>query len=178
MLTKQELRKQIRALKKQHTPAQLLELSRPVVQQLEQHPDFARARVVLAYYSLPDEVDTHELLRRHPEKTFILPVVQGDDLLLKVFDPAQGMRLGLLNVEEPDTDQLFTALHTIDTVVVPGMAFDARGTRMGRGRGFYDRFLPKVPQARRLGLCFPFQLVDEVPCEPFDIPMHAVIAGQ
>ena len=178
MITKQELRKQIRALKKQYTPGQLLELSRPVVQQLEQHPDFVNAHVVMAYYSLPDEVDTHELLRRHPDKTFILPVVQGDDLLLKVFDPAQGMRMGALHVEEPDTDQLFTDFDKIDTVMVPGMAFDANGTRMGRGRGYYDRFLSKIPRARRLGLCFPFQFVDAVPCEPFDIPMHAVIAGR
>lgn len=178
MITKQELRAQIRALKKQYTPGQLLELSRPVVRRLEQHPDFVNAKVVMAYYSLPDEVDTHELLRRHPEKTFLLPVVQGDDLLIKVFDPAQGMRMGALHVEEPDTDRLFTDLDSIDTVVVPGMAFDADGTRMGRGRGFYDRFLPRLSRARRLGLCFPFQFVEAVPREPFDIPMHEVITGR
>ena len=63
----------------------------------------------------------------------------------------------------------------IDLAIVPGMAFDPQGHRLGRGRGYYDRFLPLIPQAYKIGLCFPFQLVGNVPTEPTDIAMDEVV---
>jgi 5-formyltetrahydrofolate cyclo-ligase len=55
------------------------------------------------------------------------------------------------------------------------MAFDKKGNRLGRGRGFYDRTLPKLAEAYKIGLCFPFQLLESIPCETYDIKMDAVL---
>ena len=64
---------------------------------------------------------------------------------------------------------------TIDFIAVPGVAFDLKGNRLGRGKGYYDRLLPRIPSAYKAGICFPFQLVEEVPAESFDIRMDIII---
>ena len=80
-------------------------------------------------------------------------------------------------MEEP-TGALFTDYATIDLVIVPGVAFDRDGNRLGRGKGYYDRLLPRIPSAYKVGICFPFQIVEEVPAEPFDIRMDEIITQQ
>lgn len=131
----------------------------------------------MAYYSLPDEVYTHDFLEKWvTDKKILLPVVIGDDIFLKEYTAGQDMRSGALHVMEPDSDEFFRAYEEIDLVMVPGVAFDQRGMRMGRGKGFYDRFLPKVPQAHKLGICFPFQKVEEIPTDPWDVPMEVVLS--
>ena len=80
-------------------------------------------------------------------------------------------------IEEP-TGTLFTDYAAIDFIAVPGVAFDRNGNRLGRGKGYYDRLLPRIPSAYKAGICFPFQLVEEVPAEPFDIRMDEVITQQ
>ena len=74
----------------------------------------------------------------------------------------------LLLIEEP-TGEVFTDYAAIDFIAVPGVAFDRKGNRLGRGKGYYDRLLPRIPSACKAGICFPFQLVEEVPAESFDI---------
>jgi 5,10-methenyltetrahydrofolate synthetase len=74
------------------------------------------------------------------------------------------------------TGQLFTDYYAIGTALVPGMAFDAAGHRLGRGRGYYDRLLPQLHNARTVGVCFPFQRVAEVPTEAHDVTMHLVVS--
>ena len=73
---------------------------------------------------------------------------------------------------------LFTDYATIDLVIVPGVAFDRDGNRLGRGKGYYDRLLPRIPSAYKVGICFPFQIIEEVPAEPFDIRMDEIITQQ
>ncbi len=77
-------------------------------------------------------------------------------------------------IEEP-TGAEFTDLDKVDLIIVPGVAFDRQRNRMGRGRGFYDRLLKSTPNAYKVGVGFNFQLVDNVPVEPFDVPMDNVI---
>ena len=63
----------------------------------------------------------------------------------------------------------------MELIIVPGVAFDRHNNRMGRGRGFYDRLLKSTPNAYKVGVGFDFQMVDNVPVEPFDVPMNKVI---
>jgi 5-formyltetrahydrofolate cyclo-ligase len=77
-------------------------------------------------------------------------------------------------IGEP-TGPEFTDLESIDMIIVPGVAFDREGNRMGRGRGFYDRLLSTTPHAFKVGVAFGFQMVEQVPTEPFDIKMNKVI---
>jgi 5-formyltetrahydrofolate cyclo-ligase len=79
---------------------------------------------------------------------------------------------------EPTTPELSIINCQLSIVIVPGMAFDKQGHRLGRGKGYYDRFLSRVPNIYKIGVCFPFQLVESVPSEETDILMDEVIAPQ
>lgn len=141
----------------------------------EAHPAFRAANTVLLYHSLKDEVDTHEFIKKwSSEKRILLPVVKGDDLELRIYTGPQDMKTGAYGIEEP-IGETFTDYAEIDFIAVPGVAFDREGNRLGRGKGYYDRLLPRIPSAFKAGICFPFQLIDKVPTEPFDICMDIII---
>ena len=173
-MDKKELRANIKLLKKQHTKEQLLEQSELILAKLERHPDFRNARIVMLYSALPDEVQTQAFLEkwRH-EKKIILPTVVGDDIIPVELAENTGFAVGDFNILEPQNEP-YTGGY--DLIVVPGVAFDRNGNRIGRGRGYYDRFLCKHLDVKRIGICFDFQLVDEVPTEPNDIKMNEVIS--
>ena len=173
-MEKKELRAHIKALKKQHTKEQLLEQSEKIMAKLERHPDFVAAHKVMLYSALPDEVQTQAFLEKwHLKKTIILPTVVGDDIIPVEYAKDTAFAVGDFNILEPQNEPYKGGF---DLIVVPGMAFDRAGNRLGRGRGYYDRFLSKHPNVKRIGICFDFQLVDEVPAEPFDIRMDEVIS--
>ena len=173
-MEKKELRAHIKALKKQHTKEQLLEQSEKIMAKLEGHPDFVAAHKVMLYNALPDEVQTQAFLEKwHLKKTIILPTVVGDDIIPVEYAKDTSFAVGDFNIMEPQNEPYKGGF---DLIVVPGMAFDRAGNRLGRGRGYYDRFLAKHPDVKRIGICFDFQLVDEVPAEPFDIRMDEVIS--
>ena len=173
-MDKKELRALIKLLKKQHTKEQLLEQSEVILSKLEQHPDFQKARIVMIYSALPDEVQTQAFLEkwRHKKK-IILPTVVGDDIIPVELAENTGFAVGDFNILEPQNEPY---KGDYDLIVVPGVAFDRIGNRIGRGRGYYDRFLCKHLTVKRIGICFDFQLVDEVPTEPNDIKMDEVIS--
>ena len=147
-----------------------------MLEKLEQHPKFASARTVLLYYSLDDEVQTHDFVEKwHRQKTVLLPVVKGDELELRIYTGRQNLKTGeAYHIEEP-TGEAFTAYEKIDLAIIPGVSFDARGNRLGRGKGYYDRFLKKVPTMFKIGICFDFQKTDTIPTEETDIRMDCII---
>ena len=172
-MDKKELRAQIKALKKQHTRDQLLAQSEVILNKLEQHPDFVNAERVMLYSALPDEVQTQTFLEKwHLRKTIILPTVVGDDIIPVEYAANTGFAVGDFNILEPQNEPYTGGF---DLIVVPGVAFDRKGNRLGRGKGYYDRFLCHHLDVKRIGICFDFQLVDEVPSEPFDILMDEVL---
>ena len=174
MERKKELRRQVALLKTRHSSSTTRQ-SAEILAALEAHPAFRAATTVLLYHSLKDEVDTHEFIRKWScEKRILLPVVVGDDLELRLYTRPEDLKPGAYGIEEP-TGELFTDYADIDFIVVPGVAFDRNGNRLGRGKGYYDRLLPRIPSAYKAGICFPFQLVEEVPAEPFDIRMDEII---
>lgn len=154
------------------------QLSADIIAALEAHPAFRAANVVLLYHSLSDEVDTHECLQRWSDKKCVLlPVVKGNDLELRRYTGPSDLAIGAYGIEEP-TGEAFTEYEKIDFIAVPGVAFDRKGNRLGRGKGYYDRLLPRIPQAFKAGICFPFQLVNEIPAEQFDVCMDEIITKQ
>ena len=167
------------SLKIRHASSTLQKLqSAKILAALEAHPAFRAANIILLYHSLPDEVDTHEFIRKwSTEKQILLPVVAGNDLELRAYTGPTDLAVGAYGIEEP-TGALFTDYAAIDFIAVPGVAFDRRGNRLGRGKGYYDRLLPRIPSAYKAGICFPFQIVEEVPAEPFDIRMDEIITLQ
>ena len=175
-MDKQELRREMAHRKKELGAEKLIEMSADVLAKLENHPDFKAAHTVLMYYSLGDEVHTHRFVERWcREKNVLLPVVVGDDLILRRYEGIESMKVGAYNILEPSGEE-FTRYEEIDLVVVPGVAFDRKGHRLGRGKGYYDRLLPRT-NCPRVGICFLFQLLEEVPAESFDVPMDDVVFG-
>ena len=173
-MDKKELRTHIKTLKKQHTKEQLMEQSKKILAKLEQHPDFVKAEKVMLYSALPDEVQTQAFLEKwHLKKQIILPTVVGDDIIPVAFIADTNFAVGDFNILEPQNEP-YTG--DFDLIIVPGVAFDYMGNRLGRGRGYYDRFLCQHLDVKRIGICFDFQMVDEVPAEPFDIRMDEVIS--
>ena len=175
-MRKEELRQHIRDIKRQFTQQQLEKLSLPVIARLR--PRLAGAKTILAYYSLPDEVDTRQLLDDlvADGKTVLLPkVIDNERMEICCYTGSQDLREGVLHLMEP-IGEPFTEYEKIDVVLVPGMAFDAQGHRLGRGRGYYDRFFTLHSSLfTTFGVCFDFQKVPEVPFDEYDIPVDEVI---
>lgn len=173
-MDKKTLRAEIKALKKQHTKEQLSEQSEKILAQLEQHPDFVKAERVMLYSALPDEVQTQAFLEKwHLKKQIILPTVVGDDIIPVAYGKDTSFAVGDFNILEPQNEPY---KGDFDLIIVPGVAFDRKGNRLGRGRGYYDRFLCQHLDVKRIGICFDFQLLEEIPTEPFDITMDEVIS--
>ena len=173
-MTKQELRKMIRQRKQQHS----VDESSAFINRLKDNSHFLHAQTLLLYSALPDEVPTQTLIDElvAQGKTVLLPrVVSDTDMELRRYSGPADLQQGAFGIMEP-TGELFTDYDTIDVAVIPGMAFDDEGHRLGRGKGYYDRFLAKLPPTTyKIGLCFSWQRVNHVPTDDHDIPMDEVI---
>lgn len=100
--------------------------------------------------------------------------MNGDDLLFRKCTPVSGFKQSALGIMEPEGEN-FTDYRKVDLIIVPGVAFDRKMNRLGRGRGFYDRFLPAI-SAPKMGICFDFQLFDQVPSDSNDIKMDYIVS--
>ena len=174
MMTKKELRQMIRQRKQQHPVGE----SSAFISRLKDNSHFTHAQTLLLYSALSDEVPTQILIDglAAQGKTVLLPrVVSDTDMELRRYSGPADLQRGAFGIFEP-TGELFTDYNTIDVAIIPGMAFDAKGHRLGRGKGYYDRFLAKLsPSTYKIGLCFFWQLVDQVPTDEHAIPMDEVI---
>ncbi len=174
-MCKKELRRLIRERKRQCTQEELRALSLSVIERLTANARLAAARTLLLYHPLPDEVDVSCLPDMLSGRTLLLPRVTGESTMeLRVYEGRDNLEAGAYGIMEP-CGPLFTDYETIDVAVVPGMAFDADGNRLGRGKGYYDRFLGRLPHVYKIGVCFPFQLLESVPAGPTDIRMDEVV---
>lgn len=127
----------------------------------------------MLYASLPDEVQTLDFLNEwKSQKQIILPTVVGNDIIPVELTTDCSMTEGDFHILEPENNPYNGPL---DLIVVPGMAFDRNGHRLGRGKGFYDRFLIKYPDVKTIGICFDFQLLEEIPVEPHDRVVNEVL---
>ena len=139
-------------------------------------PEFLDAKSVMLFANLPDEIDTFSLIDKciSMGKKVFLPVINGDDMTACEFTGEY--RLGRYDIKEPVTphSSLLTP-NSIDFILVPGVAFSPNGYRLGRGKGYYDKFLSKYSNLFTVGVCFREQFYLDIPTEPHDIPMHKVI---
>ena len=138
------------------TKEQVAEQSALIMAQLEQMSAFREAKTVLLYYPIHNEVDLRPLLTKYKgQKIFLLPVTHRHSMEVRPYDGEDMMRRGRLGVPEPQTS---TYRGHIDLIIVPGVVFDQHRHRIGRGGGYYDRFLRKQLTAKKVGVCYSFQL--------------------
>ena len=147
--------------------------SEQVLQQLEQMHCFRDAKAVLLYYPVQNELDVLPLVKKYKrEKTLLFPVSHRRGMTVHPYAGNEQMHRGKFGIPEPTTPAYEGK---IDLIVVPGVAFDAKGRRLGRGGGYYDRFIKKQTHAVLVGVGYDFQLVDEVPTARHDQRVHRII---
>ncbi|MBO5817676.1 MAG: 5-formyltetrahydrofolate cyclo-ligase [Paludibacteraceae bacterium] len=149
------------------------ELSGLVLEQLENMTCFQNAKTILLYYPVQNEVDVLPIVKRYKkEKTLLFPVSHRKGMTVHPYAGNAQMHRGKFGIPEPTTPEY---KGEIDLVIVPGVAFDKQGRRLGRGGGYYDSFIKKLTHTVFIGVGYDFQLVDEVPSSKKDQRVHRVI---
>ena len=172
-MEKYEIRNKVKSLRVMLTEEEKMTAAEEVFDRLEKTAAFLLAESILMYHSLPDELSTHKFLSKWAtRKKFYLPRVNGVNLEILPYDESR-LELGSFHIEEPTGNDVADPSE-IELVVVPGVAFDRKGKRLGRGKGFYDRFL-KESRATKVGVGYEFQLIEEVPSEPHDVGMDIIV---
>jgi len=186
---KRALRREAQARLRSLSGHRRAEASQAIVQRLLASQEFQSAAVLHCYVSLPIEIDTQPILTQAWEsgKTVCIPyqIPEQGRLGLARWSPERRLVPGPLGVMEPATlDRADDLQHGIDLVIVPGLAFDREGTRLGRGKGYYDRFLASLrfreshnspSQPRFLALAFQCQIFAKLPHEEWDVTVDQIL---
>ena len=148
-----------------------------VTNRLLSHPKVQSAATIALFASLPDEIDTTQMIETLAENaSVVLPRLDGDNMDFYPYSP-QSMHSGAMGISEPDGDTP-VAPSDIDVMILPGLAFTADGLRLGRGKGYYDRYMSREGfHAHTIGICHTVQLLDTLPVESHDKSIDEVITS-
>ncbi|MDA3954807.1 MAG: 5-formyltetrahydrofolate cyclo-ligase [Bacteroidales bacterium] len=173
---KKEIRKQIKKLNDVVSIEDKKSKSKNIFKQIEDLNEFVKSEIIMLYWSMNDEVYTHDFIQKWANtKQIILPSVKGDKLELKFFTGIDDLVKGdSYGIGEP-SGEIITNSDKIDLIIVPCVAFDKQNNRLGRGKAYYDKLLTTT-KAYKIGVCFDFQLLDSVPVDVHDVKMDIVIA--
>jgi len=172
----------LRLLKEQNNEERLRK-SRLIAEQLWKLPALQKARSILFFASMPGEVDTLAMIEKaiFLGKRVSLPIVEQIQrkLIPTSISSMEDVHKKKHGIPEPHFDpHKVLDVKDLDAVMVPGLAFDKQYNRLGRGAGYYDRFLRTLPQnVITVGLAFDFQLTESLPTEAHDMRLQQVIAG-
>jgi len=174
--TKAEVRSRMRALRASIPARERDTLAETAALDALKLPQVMAARYVLGFISSAEEFDIAPLLAALSTRGAViaLPRIAGpDELTLHVAGAA--LESGPFGIRQPTADQPQADAGLVDLVIVPGVAFDECGTRIGFGAGYYDRLLPRLPGAYRVALAYDFQVVESLPAQVHDIPVQAIV---
>ncbi|MEM2608742.1 MAG: 5-formyltetrahydrofolate cyclo-ligase [Thermoproteota archaeon] len=151
-----------------------------IISRLKKLEEFSKAKVVMTYVSKSDEVDTTELIKDmlRSGKRVIVPVVDKEekDLIPCEISSLEELGLGTFGVMEPKPNNANVVdLNEIDLLIVPGRAFDKKCNRLGRGMGYFDRFLKRQIRGKVIGLAFSEQVFENIPIDENDVKVDAVV---
>ncbi|MDI6704347.1 MAG: 5-formyltetrahydrofolate cyclo-ligase [bacterium] len=179
---KEEIRKEIRTKRDSLSEKEILEKSEIIKERLFALKEFKDAHIILFYVSTRSEVKTDEMIRQSLslKKRVILPKVRGGDLLLsELKDFPKELEKGAYGIYEPKSGYIREINHNeIDLVIVPGIAFDRFGFRLGYGGGFYDKLLSMMKNQSFIGLAYEMQIIDKIPVREYDIAVHKIITEE
>lgn len=174
MNRKQIIREEISKIKQSLSKETVTDFSLQIINRLVQTDLFQKAKCVALYFAIDNEVQTATLIEAWSDKkNIVLPVIDGDDIHFSLYTGNLNLKTGIFGIPEPASAAIITP-EAIDVFVVPGIAFDHECNRLGRGKGYYDRYLAAVDKPV-IGLCYDFQLVKSIPCDMHDKKMTAVI---
>ncbi len=175
-MNKEDIRIKIKARKSLLSQQEKESAARAAFALLENHAAFMMAEKILMYHSLADELSTHDFINKWTgRKSFFLPRVNGVNLEILPYDRSR-LALGAFHIEEPTGDDVHD-ISEIELIVVPAVAYDRRGNRVGRGKGYYDRMLGDT-KAIKIGIAYDFQVFDEIESDPHDVPVDIIITDK
>jgi len=183
MTDKKEIRKRILQLRNAMTPEAIATKSDEIVRRLTGLPEIRDASILMVFLSFGSEVRTDGIIRWgwENEKRIVVPRCRPEERRLTpcLLSEFSELETGHYGIREPKA-ALVRAVPAgeIDVVLVPAVAFDRRGCRVGYGGGYYDRFLPEVPKGVRIGAAFACQIVSEIPADPHDIPVDRFVTEE
>ena len=175
-MNKQELRASIREKKRAMTPEEIEERSRQLGEKFAQSRVYREANAIYGYLPYNQEVRTVPMLERalREGKRVAVPKVYGEEMRFIWLTDLTKVAKGYSGIPEPIEDgPVADDPHAL--VLMPGLAFDPQGHRIGYGGGFYDKFLAREPEHPTLALCYDFQMLPELETEEFDIPVDTVL---
>ena len=176
-MNKKEMRAQIRAQKRAMTEAQIVSASARLGELFRECELYKKADTIYGYLPYNQEVRTVPMLEQaiRDGKRVAVPKCYGEQMrFLYINDFEKEVAPGYANIPEPIADEPVADDKTA-LVLMPGLAFDPQGHRIGYGGGFYDRFLSAEPDHPTLALCYGFQMVEHLETEEFDIPVDKVL---
>lgn len=178
-LTKQQIRSKILARLKIQKEDSRERKSRAIKKKLFRTQEFIKAKIAMFYVAFDGEVNTEEMIKEAKKlgKIVTVPVCKRNRVSLRpcLLDDNTGLKKGPYGVDEPSCKR-FIRPKDLDLVIVPGVAFDKKGNRLGRGKGCYDRFLKMLPEdTPAIGLAFDFQILPCVPATMRDVSVNKVI---
>jgi len=178
-LTKQDIRSKIILALKNQEEEDRKRKSSVIKNKLFKTKIFQKAKIVMFYIAFKGEVETEEMIKEALKlgKTVTVPVCKPHKLALEpcILDSHAHLKRGPYGVKEP-VEEKCVPLSALELLIVPGVAFDKKGTRLGRGKGYYDRLLQKIPKKiKSIGLAFDFQILSSVPYSAHDVAVDRVI---
>lgn len=175
-MNKQELRRSIRDRKRQMTEEEIVSRSQQLGQLFLKSAAYQNASTIYGYLPYNQEVRTVPMLEQalRDGKTVAVPKVFGEEMRFILMEDLSLVEKGYAGIPEPIADgPVANDPHAL--VLMPGLAFDPQGHRIGYGGGFYDRFLAAEPEHPTLALCYEFQMLPHLETEAFDIPVDTVL---
>jgi 5-formyltetrahydrofolate cyclo-ligase len=175
-MNKKELRRTIRERKRSMTEAEIREKSEALAKLFVDSAEYRSARSIYGYLPYNQEVRTVPMLEQAllDGKRVAVPKCYGEEMRFIWMDDLSKVEKGYAGIPEPIADGPVADDETA-LVLMPGMAFDREGHRIGYGGGFYDKFLAREQNHPKLALCYDFQMVDHLETEEFDIPVDKVL---
>lgn len=175
-MDKTALRKMIRDKKRAMTQEQIAEASLRLEKMFLDTEEYTAAHTVFAYLPYNQEVRTEGIIMKAlaDGKRVAIPKVYGDEMRFILITDLEGLEKSNMGIPEPITDSPVVVDATA-LVLMPGLAFDALGHRIGYGGGFYDKYLAQEPEHPTIALCYDFQMQPQLETDDFDIPVDKVI---
>ena len=175
-MEKAALRKMIRDKKRSMTEEQIVAASERLAEQFLASEYYQKAKTIYGYLPYNQEVRTVPMLEQaiRDGKRVAVPKVCGDEMRFIYMDDLSLVEKGYAGIPEPITDGPVADDPTA-LVLMPGLAFDRQGHRIGYGGGFYDRFLAREPEHPTVALCYGFQMLEHLQTEEFDVPVDEVL---
>ena len=178
-MDKKLLRKEMRARRKSLPEFERQTLSNEIIKKFLAQDVYKNSQIVMAYVSMPEEVQLQKIFTDafNDKKILAVPLIIGAGEMQAVqvesFDALEVGEFGILTVRK-DSRKIISP-EKINCVIVPGAAFDLNLNRLGLGGGFYDKFLPRAVNAKKIALAYEFQIVENVPTEPHDFKVDMII---